>query len=667
MAQARQAPVRSRVRSLPPAEEARRRVIIRGVRPEVEGGRYPIKRTPGEKVVVEADIFLDGHDEIACVIQHRRSGDKTWQETPMQALLNDHWRGEFQVGEAPRYEYRIEAWPDPFASWRRDLKKRLDAGQDVSIELLAGAQLVRAAAGRATEAEARRLEERANALEKDWDVTLRAGIALDDSLLELMERFPDRTYSTIYEKWLPVQVDRERARFSAWYEMFPRSTSPEPSRPGTFQDCIDRLPYVQELGFDVLYLPPIHPVGRTHRKGRNNAVESREEDPGSPWAIGSREGGHKAINPELGTLKDFRRLVGAANDMGIEIALDLAYQCSPDHPYVREHPQWFKHRPDGSIRYAENPPKKYEDIYPIDFETDDWEALWEELKSIVTYWASQGVRIFRVDNPHTKSFRFWEWMIAEAKKEYPDLIFLSEAFTRPNLMYHLAKIGFTQSYTYFTWRNAKWDLTDYLTELTQSEVREFFRPNFWPNTPDILHEYLQVGGRPAFIARLVLAATMSANYGMYGPAFELMENVPREHGSEEYLNSEKYEIRHWDLDRPDSLRDLIARINQIRREHEALQSNFGLQFVHVDNDQLIAYTRSNDDGSDVILTVVSLDPGHAQAGWVSLPLHELGIDAGDSYQVHDLLDDSRYIWRGPTNFVQLIPQVMSAHIFRILR
>jgi starch synthase (maltosyl-transferring) len=642
-------------------------VIVRGVSPELEGGRYPIKRTPGDKVVVEADAFLDGHDELTCVLQYRAVGEDAWQEARMRPLVNDRWRGEFAVGEGRYYEYRVEAWPDPFSSWRRDLKKRVEAGQEVSVELLTGAQLVRDAVERASGEEARRLEERANALKKDWDVGLRTGIALDDALADLMAQYPDRTRSTAYERWLRVEVERERARFSAWYEMFPRSTSPDASRPGTFQDCIDRLPYVRDMGFDILYLPPIHPVGRAHRKGKNNAVVGAEADPGSPWAIGSHEGGHKAINPELGTLEDFRRLVAAANENGMEVALDLAFQCSPDHPYVREHPQWFKHRPDGSIRYAENPPKKYEDIYPIDFETEDWEALWLELKSVVTYWLEQGVQAFRVDNPHTKSFRFWEWLIAEVKKEYPDVLFLSEAFTRPSLKYHLAKIGFSQSYTYFTWRNAKWELTEYLTELTQTEVREFFRPNFWPNTPDILHEYLQVGGRPAFITRLVLAATLTANYGIYGPAFELMENVPREPGSEEYLNSEKYEIRHWDIDRADSLRHLIGRVNRIRRENAVLQSNVSLRFANVDNDQVIAYTKSTEDGSNVILTVVSLDPHYSQSGWVELPLHDLGIEPSESFQVHDLLMDTRYIWSGWRNFVQLNPHVLPAHIFRILR
>jgi len=421
------------------------------------------------------------------------------------------------------------------------------------------------------------------------------------------------------------------------------------------------------MGFDVLYLPPIHPIGRNFRKGKNNALTTTPEDPGSPWAIGAAEGGHKAIHPQLGTLEDFRRFVTKAQEYGIELALDLAYQCTPDHPYVQAHPQWFRHRPDGSIQYAENPPKKYQDIYPIDFETEDWQALWEELKSIVQFWIDQGVRIFRVDNPHTKSFYFWEWMISDIRKSHPDVLFLSEAFTRPKVRYRLAKLGFSQSYTYFAWRNTKQELTQYLTELTQTEVREYFRPNFWPNTPDILTEYLQFGGRPAFVARLVLAATLGSNYGIYGPAFELCENRPREAGSEEYLDSEKYEIRHWDLDHPESLKEIIGRVNRIRRENPALQSNERLLFHEIDNDQLICYSKHSEDGANVMVVVVNLDPHHTHAGWMELDLGKLGLPADHPYQVHDLLSEARYLWHGSRNYIQLNPQSMPAHIFRIRR
>jgi starch synthase (maltosyl-transferring) len=415
----------------------------------------------------------------------------------------------------------------------------------------------------------------------------------------------------------------------------------------------------------VLYLPPIHPVGITNRKGKNNTVTTSSGDPGTPWAIGSAEGGHKSVNPRLGTLEDFKHLLAKAREYNIEIAMDIAFQCSPDHPYVKEHPEWFRHRPDGSIQYAENPPKKYQDIYPLNFETEHWRELWEELKSIVVYWAEQGVRIFRVDNPHTKPFKFWEWLIGHVKKDYPDTIFLSEAFTRPKVMYHLAKLGFTQSYTYFTWRNHKRDITEYFTELNQAPVKEFFRPNFWPNTPDILHEDLQKGGRGAFMARLVLAATLSSNYGIYGPAFELMENTPREPGSEEYLNSEKYEIRHWDVDRPDSLKDFIKAVNRIRRENLSLQRNHNLWSNSTNNDYLICYSKHTDDRTNIIYTVVNLDPHNTQAGNVNVPLGSWGFDASKPYSMHDLLSDKIYHWRGEWNYVELNPSVCPAHIFRV--
>jgi starch synthase (maltosyl-transferring) len=648
-----------------PSEDGLRRVVITHVSPEVDGGRYAVKRVTGEAVVVEADIFLDGHDDLACELQYSPPGLREWSPVRMEPLGNDHWRAAFTVLELGRYRYRIEGWPDPFETWRRELQKRVEAGQDVAVELLAGARLVRAASERASGADRQRLLDRAGALERDWDVTLRVSIALEEALSELMARYPDRTHSTVYDTGQEIQVDPEKARFSTWYEMFPRSASPDPARPGTFDDVIARLPYVASMGFDVLYLPPIHPIGTTDRKGKNNTTLCFEDDPGSPWAIGSKAGGHKAINPDLGTLADFRKLLSAARDHGIDIALDLAFQCSPDHPYVKEHPQWFAHRPDGTIRFAENPPKKYQDIYPIDFATDDWQALWQELRSVVEHWIEQGVRIFRVDNPHTKPFAFWESLIGDIKPRYPDVIFLSEAFTRPNVMYHLAKIGFTQSYTYFTWRNSKHELAEYFTELTATPVREYFRPNLWPNTPDILHEYLQTGGRPAFVARLVLAATLGASYGIYGPAFELCLNLPREEGSEEYLDSEKYEVKHWDLDTASSLRHLIGRVNKIRRDNAELQSNAGLRFHNTDNDAVIAYSKSDRDST--VLTVVNLDPHHTQSAWLELPLTEIGLDPNEPFQVHDMLGEGRFTWNGAWNFVQLDPNVLPAHIFKIQR
>jgi starch synthase (maltosyl-transferring) len=419
------------------------------------------------------------------------------------------------------------------------------------------------------------------------------------------------------------------------------------------------------MGFDVVYLPPIHPIGTTLRKGKNNSTESTSDDVGSPWAIGAREGGHKAIHPPLGTLADLQALVAAALERGMDVALDIAFQCSPDHPYVREHPEWFRKRPDGTVQYAENPPKKYQDIYPFDFETADWRALWRELTSVFTYWCEQGIRIFRVDNPHTKPFAFWEYCIGEVKSRYPEAIFLSEAFTRPKIMYRLAKLGFTQSYTYFTWRNTKAELTEYFTELAQTEVREFFRPNLWPNTPDILPEHLQTGGRGAFVARLVMAATLSSNYGIYGPAFETLEHVPREPGSEEYLNSEKYELKAWDFTRPDNLASVIAAVNRARREHRALQSNASLRFHPTDNERILCYSKRSDEDGKVIVVVVSLGYHGVERGFIDLPLTEWGIDPGRSFTVQDLLGGQTFTWKDARNFVELDGRNLPAHIFRV--
>jgi len=645
------------------------RVMIAGVQPEIEYGRFPIKRTVGEKVIVEADIFADGHEVLSGVLLYRHAKENQWSEVPLQPLGNDRWRGEFIVSTLGQYFYTVQAWIDRFASWRRDLAKRIEADQDITVDLLVGAELIAQAGERAVGSDAAKLKEWATVLRRaqEAQLSVRTQLALTEELSTLVEKYPDHQNAAAYEKQLAVVVERERARFSSWYEMFPRSCAAEPGRHGTFRDCEARLSYVAAMGFDVLYLPPIHPIGRAHRKGKNNSPVAASNDPGSPWAIGAEEGGHKALHPQLGTLEDFRRLVTKAQEHGIEIALDLAYQCTPDHPYVREHPEWFRHRPDGSIQYAENPPKKYQDIYPLDFETKHWQELWEELKSIVLFWIDQGIRIFRVDNPHTKAFPFWEWLLGEIKKEYPDVIFLAEAFTRPTVMYRLAKLGFTQSYNYFPWRNTKRELTEYFTELTQTEVREYFRPNLWPNTPDILTEYLQLGGRPAFMTRLVLAATLGANYGIYGPAFELSENRPREIGSEEYIDSEKYETKHWNIDRPDNLKDLIARVNRIRQQNPALQDDRSLFFHQVDNEQLICYSKCTADHSNILLVVVNLDPHHTHSGWLNLSLDPLGLDPRQPYQVHDLLGDARYLWQGPRNYVELNPQSVPAHIFRLRR
>jgi len=644
------------------------RVVIEGLKPEIDGGRFPIKRVVGEKVIVEADIFADGYDAISATLLYRRENDQRWVEIPMESLVNDRWRGSFVVTELGRYRYTVMAWVDRFKSWHRNLKKRVQAEQDVLVELLVGADLITEASQRAPELDAQTLQKWASVLRsKDASNKEKLQLVLSEEVLKLMNKYPDRQLSAIYPKELVVVVDREKARFSSWYEMFPRSSASEPGQHGTFKDCEARLPYIASMGFDVLYLSPIHPIGYMHRKGRNNTPIANSGDPGTPWAIGSKEGGHKSIHPQLGALEDFQQFVVTACEHGIDVALDIAFQCAPDHPYVKEHPEWFRWRPDNTVQYAENPPKKYEDIYPFDFETDDWQELWEELKSIVLFWIEQGIRIFRVDNPHTKPFRFWEWLITEVKEIYPEVTFVSEAFTRPKVMYQLAKSSFTQSYTYFAWRNTKWELTQYFTELTQTEVREYFRPNLWPNTPDILTEYLQFGGRPAFMVRLVLAATLGANYGIYGPAFELCEDRPRESGSEEYLDSEKYEIRYWDVGRPDSLKDFIARVNRVRRENPSLHGDWSLRFHEADNEQLICYSKRTDDLSNVILVVVNLDTHHIQSGWVEFPLEELDIDSRKPYQMHDLLSGARYLWQGSRNYVELNPQTLPAHIFRMRR
>ncbi len=648
-----------------PKQEGRRRVVIEGVAPEVDAGRFPAKRTVGDLVRIEADIFTDGHDAVAAVLLFRHEKSKPWIETPMRPLVNDRWFGEFPVTELGRYRYTLQAWVDHWETWRRDLLKRIDANGDTQIDYLIGAELIEAAASRAKDADASRLAEQAEFLRIDADAGERRTRATDPGLNDMMLRYPDRRLATEFERELAIVVDPVRARFSSWYEFFPRSTGQDATNHGTFADAEKRLPYIAEMGFDVVYLPPVHPIGTTFRKGPNNSVVAQPGDFGSPWAIGSPEGGHKAVHPQLGTLDDFRHFVGRAAELRMQVAIDIAFQVSPDHPYVKEHEEWFRKRPDGTIQYAENPPKKYQDIYPFDFETPNWFELWRELKSVFTFWIDQGVRIFRVDNPHTKAFPFWEWCINEIKSQWPDVLFLSEAFTRPKIMYRLAKLGFSQSYTYFPWRMAKYELTTYMTELTKTSVREFFRPNQWPNTPDILTEFLQLGTRAAFMIRFLLAATLGANYGIYGPAFELMESRPAKRGSEEYLDSEKYQIREWNLDRPDSLRELISLVNRIRQENPALQSDWLLDFHPVDNEQLICYSKRSADSSNLIVVVVNLDPHHRQSGFVELPLDQFDIDEDRPYLANDLLTGARYMWTGRRNYVELDPASVPGHIFRI--
>ncbi len=650
-----------------PAGLGRSRVVIEGVRPQVDGGRFAAKRTVGELVRVRADIFADGHDKLGALLRYRGAGGTDWHETEMVLVNNDRWESTFVAAELGRYVFTIVAWVDEFQTWSDGLEKKATAGQEISVDLIVGAEIVQAAARRAKGAEAARLAETVVRLKQLATGNPKTAVALvrDAELASLVGRHRDPSLDAHFEKELPIQVEPVNARFSAWYEMFPRSCTSNAGHHGTFRDCILRLPYIAEMGFDVLYLPPIHPIGRTERKGKNNSTSPEPGDVGSPWAIGATEGGHKAIHPQLGNLEDFRLLQSEASKVGVDIALDIAFQCSPDHPYVAQHREWFRVRPDGTVQYAENPPKKYQDIYPFHFEGEHALALWNELKSVVLHWVEQGIRIFRVDNPHTKPFAFWEWLIAEIKRDYPEVIFLSEAFTRPKVMYQLAKLGFTQSYTYFAWKNTSWGLQQFMEETSQPELRDFFWPNLWPNTPDILNEYLQKGGRAAFMTRFILAATLGASYGIYGPAFELCESRAVRANSEEYLDSEKYQIRVWDIENHNSLRDVITHVNAIRRSSLALQWNDGLAFHPVDNDQLIAYSRVSKESKDMLLVVVNLDPRNMQSGWVSVALEEFQMGSEESYQVHDLLTDASYVWHGSRNYVQLNPMVLPAHIFRV--
>jgi starch synthase (maltosyl-transferring) len=644
----------------------RRRVQIESVQPKINGGRFPVKRIVEDIVNVEADIFVDGSHELSAVLLYRMEAKAKWSETPMEHSKNDRWLGKFKVSETGLWKFNIAAWIDHFKTWQRDFKKRVAAEQDVKVDLLIGLELINKVLPAASPKDKEKLTKIIEKMKDKRNKAEANKAALSDELSKLMARYPDRSKAVTYKE-ISVIVDPKIARFGAWYELFPRSTSLTPGKHGTFKDVIARLQYVADMGFNVLYLPPVHPIGSTFRKGKNNSTVAEKGAVGSPWAIGNKEGGHYDIAPELGTLEDFRELVKKAGEHGIQIALDIAYQCAPDHPYVKQHPEWFRKRPDGTIQYAENPPKKYQDIYPIDFETEDWQALWEELKNIMSFWVKQGVKIFRVDNPHTKDLSFWEWALAEIKKEDPDVIFLAEAFTRPKLLYRLAKLGFSQSYNYFPWRNTKWELTEFMTELTKTEPKEFFRANLWINTPDILTEYLQIGGPAAFKARLILAATLGANYGIYGPAFELCDNKPHGAKSEEYLDSEKYEIKQWDIHSPDSLKPLITQINQIRNNNVVLQNDLNLEFYPVDNENLICYGKHNEDFSEILIIVVNLDTQWAQSGWIELPLEKFGIPETKPYQVHDLLSGDRYLWNGPRNFIKLDPEEKTAHIFKLRR
>ncbi|HTO12456.1 MAG TPA: alpha-1,4-glucan--maltose-1-phosphate maltosyltransferase [Candidatus Binatia bacterium] len=647
----------------PAPTHLRRTVVIEGVAPLVDGGRYPLKREVGATLPVSADIFKEGHDVLVAFLRYRRADEAAWREAPMHPLDNDRWTGTFTLDANARWLYAIEAMPDPFRSWLADLGKRVAAGQDVAGELREGTELVRAAAARATGEDGLALAEWLQEIERAGEQAAAVAVVQEEPLAVLMDRHLDRSEATWSPTW-EVMADRERARFAAWYEFFPRSGVA--GRHGTLRDAEAQLERVAAMGFDVVYMPPIHPIGRAFRKGRNNTLTAKPGEPGSPWAIGGPEGGHDTLHPELGTLADFDRFVARAHALGLEVALDFAIQCSPDHPYVREHPEWFFHRPDGTIKYAENPPKKYQDVYPVNFYGEDPLPLWQEMKRLVEFWIGHGVKTFRVDNPHTKPVRFWEWLIREVQAVHPEVVFLAEAFTRPKMMKVLAKSGFTQSYTYFTWRNEKTELQDYLTEITTAPVAEYFRGNLWPNTPDILHETLQRGGPPAFTLRLVLAATLSSLYGIYS-GYELAENVPFAPGSEEYLNSEKYELKTRDWSTPSSLAGFITRLNRIRREHRALQLYRNLEFHDADDPHVLWYGKMTADGDDAIFVAANLDVRHRHSAMVHVPIDELGIAPDEPYRMHELLSDVAYEWRGPTGFVELDPTRDLAQIFHLRR
>jgi len=655
------------------------RVEIQHVSPAVDCGRYAAKAVVGDDVVVGADAFREGHEKIAVAVRYRGPDDSRWRDAPMRLDANDRWYGHFPVDRMGAWRYQVMGWTDYFVTWLDGLQKKHAAGQtDLDVDVEEGALLLERRRSDVSKAVAAVLDDTIDALRSDRTLTERVAAAGDPDLLAVLKRNPERLDATLSKPELSLWVDRPAARFSAWYEMFPRSegavpsssetVGPEgqPSKSGTFAEAAKRLPAIAEMGFDVVYLPPIHPIGRTNRKGSSGPhdLDPGPDDPGVPWAIGNEEGGHDAVHPDLGTIGDFDKFVAEAATHGLEIALDYAIQCSPDHPWVTEHPQWFKHRPDGTIQYAENPPKKYQDIYPVNFDTDDREALWAELKRILDHWVSHGVKIFRVDNPHTKALPFWEWVIAEIRAEHPEVLFLAEAFTRPKMMQTLAKLGFSQSYTYFAWRNTKHELTTYVTELAHTDMADYYRPNFWPNTPDILTEFLQTGGRPAFKLRLVLAALLSPAYGIYS-GYELSEAEPLEPGSEEYFASEKYGYRPRDWDHPDSLAPYIGRINGIRRAHPVFAELRNVWFHHIGNDALLCFSKVDANRNGAVLTIVNLDPHNPQDGVTWLDLWQLGLEHAGPFEAHDLMTDTTYIWNGPDNYVHLDPAVEVAHVLRL--
>ncbi len=634
------------------------RVIIENVQPQVDGGLYPAKRTVGEQVEITADIFADGHDHIRAEALYRKEGDKEWTRLPMVATGNDSWWCSFIVNEKVNYEFTIAAWIDLFETWYDGFKKKAAAKLDVSLEIQEGIDFV----NRINQGNPE-INMLVSKLSETKKYKENIEFIVSKSFEEIVNRFPLRQFETRFPLELKIKVESPRMLFTTWYELFPRSASTG-RRHGTFKDVIKLLPRVEAMGFDVLYLPPIHPIGKNNRKGKNNSTSAKEDEPGSPWAIGSEAGGHKSVHHDLGTLDDYVKLIEEAKKRKIAVALDLAYQCAPDHPYVKDHPEWFKQRPDGSIQYAENPPKKYQDIYPFDFECEEWQSLWDELKSVVLFWIEQGITIFRVDNPHTKPIPFWQWLIAEIHNDHPDILFLAEAFTRPKVMSSLAKVGFNQSYTYFTWRVSKGELIEYMNELVHGPSRNYFRPNFWPNTPDILPYHLQHQTENIFIIRLALAATLSSNYGIYGPPYELCENDPVP-GKEEYNNSEKYEVKQYDWKKSNRMTDIISIINRARHRHPALQSTWNIRFCTIENPNLIAYLKFTQDLSNLILIIVNLDPNNKHQGYVQLPMDLLKLQGFINVKLFDLLTEEWYTWTQEWNYIELDPNRMPFHLLEL--
>lgn len=640
----------------------KKRVIVTNISPSVEGGKFGAKGVEGDEILITADIFGDGHDAIAASVYLQKKGEDQISEFPMKLINNDCWEVPISFEQTGLYKFWIEAWEDHYTNWKKGLEKKFNAGQDIAVELQIGSNILIEASD-SLQQNADEMAQWSELFKNSSSPQDAVSLALREDVGAVMYHYRPEELITKSNAYL-IEIERKKAAFSTWYELFPRSASEEPGRHGTFKDVSRLLPRVAKMGFDVLYFPPIHPIGEKNRKGRNNSLTPEPDDPGSPWAIGNRKGGHKAIHPQLGTLRDFKKLIKDASQYGIEIAMDIAYQCAPDHPYVKEHPEWFIWRPDGTVQYAENPPKKYEDILPFNFETDDWENLWRELKSVIDYWVEAGIRVFRIDNPHTKAFNFWEWMIAEVRQKNPEVIFLAEAFTRPRVMERLAKAGFNQSYTYFTWRNTKQEIETYMKELTRTEMRYYFRPNFWPNTPDILPPALITGGENAHIMRLILAATLSSNYGLYGPVYEYGINVP--HGvKEEYIDNEKYEIKHWDWDKYTRIREIITRVNKIRKENAAFHTTWNIEFLETTNEQIICYVKTDKKTNNRFLVAVNLDVWQTQSAQVKIPFALLNLSPEQTFRVHDLLSNSKYTWSGEWQYVELNPYMMPAHIFKI--